>query len=571
MSSASKVYKIIFILISLFSHCTYAGETSFSVEVLGSPYQIIVVENKSFSDKVTSLSPDAVGTHYTGYAEGVDGSWVRMSNIDGQWQGVISLYGEMYVIQNGTTDANGLLSSQMQATAMSQQGSEMGTCGADGHEHSVLENVTKMSTQQSPANSSLPTLAATFSEFCSQQVNGICLIAEIEVAFDLEFQALFPGQEAAQALSILNIVDGHYENDLNIKIDAITVTLLNNDLFDVTTDAGLLLDDIELKKNNAQIPFITNNNAMTHLVTGRDLDGNTLGIAFLGSVCRSNGTNTGLSSVAMVNGMPDPVFTAVVVAHELGHNLGSVHDGPGENMACPAGQFIMSPSLGPGITNFSACSALDIEMTLSGLPNPAICLDFPADMILTEDAGNNGSLDANNEFVLSYTVTLNEGFSPISQMTIDGSINLVEGRFVDVTANGEVCVVAVNGDNYSCALNGLTASTSLIDMQVRVRAANTASIMVTQNTQNLTADVQDIDLSNNALASQFLIAAGQFSSTAANSDLTPVASPNNMPPPVADMTDDDSGGGGGAMEWYLLFALFTLYIYTRRMPARSKE
>lgn len=563
MFSASKLSNLIFLFVSVFTQLTFASETSFNVDILGHSYQIVVTENESFIDKVSEVDPQMAGKHYTGYAEGVDNSWVRMSNIDGNWQGIISIYGEMYVIQNGATTVAGDLATQMQATSMSQQGAQMGTCGADGHEHSVLENVSKMSSQQSQSNSSLPTLAATFSEYCSQQVNGICLIAEIEVAFDLEFQALFPGQETAQALSILNIVDGHYENDLNIAIDAITVSMLNNNLFDVTTDAGLLLDDIELKKNNGQIPFITNNNAITHLVTGRDLDGNTLGIAFLGSVCSASGSNSGLSSVAMVGGMPNAIFTAVVVAHELGHNLGSIHDGPGENTACPANQFIMSPSLGPGITNFSACSALDIETTLSGLPNPALCIDFPADVTMTEDPGNNGSLDINNEFVLSYTVALNEGFSSISQVTIDGNVNVAEGEFIDVTANGVACVVAANGDSYSCSLNGLAASTSFINLQVRTRVAqNAASMVITQDSQNLTANIQDVDTSNNALMSQFVIAAGQLTSTAANSSLTPASIPNNGG--SVSTSSDDSGGGGGAIEWYMLFGLGVLYLFGRR-------
>lgn len=565
MFSAARFSKLVLLTASLFSQSIFATETSFSVDVLGHSYQIVVVENTSFNEKVIVVDPLANGTHYTGYAEGVDGSWVRMSKIDDQWQGVISIYGEMYTIQNGVTDVSGALSSQMQATAMSQHGAQMGTCGADGHEHSVLENVSQMSSQQAQSNASLPTLAATFSEYCSQQVNGICLIAEIEVAFDLEFQALFPGQETAQALSILNIVDGHYENDLSIAIDAITVSMLNNNLFDVTTNAGLLLDDIELKKNNGQIPFITNNNAITHLVTGRDLDGNTLGIAFLGSVCSANGANSGLSSVAINNGTPDPILTAIVVAHELGHNLGSIHDGPGENTACPASQFIMSPILGgSGITSFSACSAADIETTLSGLPNPALCLDFPVDITVTEDAGNNGSLDVNDEFVLSYTVTLNEGFLPISQMSIDGDVDLLEGRFIDVTANNVACSIAANGDNYSCSLNGLTVATSMIDLQVRVRlAANAASLMISQDAQNLTADIQDIDPSNNTLMSQFLIAAGELSSTTATNNLTPSPTPDNGDS-NASSSDDSGGGGGGAIEWYLLFGLFALYLQTRR-------
>jgi hypothetical protein len=151
-------------------------------------------------------------------------------------------------------------------------------------------------------------------------------------------------------------------------------------------------------------------------------------------------------------------------------------------------------------------------------------------------------------------------------MSVSGNVDLMQGRFVAVTATGMACSVTANGDSYSCNLTGLAASTSQVDLQLGVRiATNSALLNITQNTQNLTADVQDIDSSNNTLMSQFLIAAGELSSTAATNDLTPSSAPNNGAGSNVNSSDEDSGGGGGgAFEWYLLFGLLMLYMHTQR-------
>lgn len=278
----------------------------------------------------------------------------------------------------------------------------------------MLDHMPKMaiSGSVSSPSTSPSALSATFAQFCSQEVNGICIIAELEIAIDLAFQAQFGAQATAMAMFILNIVDGHYVNDLKISIDAITVEMLANELFTTSLDAGVVLTDIETKKNNAMIAFISNNNALTHLVTGRDFNGGTLGVAYLGSVCEANGFSTGTSSIFYEGASPNIALTALVVAHELAHNLGSDHDGPGANEVCPSATYIMSPIIDPSfmLTNFSSCSADGIEATLSALATPELCMDFPADVSIVEQAGNNGVLNASLEFSSAYTGTTVNGF-----------------------------------------------------------------------------------------------------------------------------------------------------------------
>ena len=499
------------------------SQISFPINIQGLQYQVLISENKKLSSKISGVPAVDAGTHYMGKIEDEESSWVRASLIDNRWQGVASIHNALHAFEYSVRDEDGVASamSAIESTPMAEMEGLAGTCGSGDGSHSMLDHIGKrkaMSGSTSAAMLAPSPLAATFAQFCSAEVNGICIIAEVEIAFDQVFQSVFGAQATAQAMSIINIVDGHYLNDLRISIDAITIEMLANDLFDTSLaaspvlDAGVLLTNIETKKNNAEIPFITNNSALTHLVTGRDFAGGTLGVAYLGSVCQANGFSTGTSSVFYANPANTATYnipvTSIVVAHELAHNLGSDHDGPGANALCPSATFIMSPVINPAfnLTNFSSCSRADIEATISALANPELCLDFPADVIITENSGNNGMLAANLEFPSSYTATLRNGFIPVNRVDMTGSINLAEGMFVSVLANGNSCNVIAGGASYSCTVLNPPANFQIV---ANIRAASAmTNITVNQTINEQTVDVQEVNAANNVLLSTFTISGG---------------------------------------------------------------
>ena len=558
-----------------FSHLVIAQETILQVQVLGHFYEAVVTENVALKKKVSAVPANENVTHYAGSIRNIDDSWVRVSNINGQWQGVVSLFGTMHSIQQGinvsedTAAASyGLLYTQ----PIDATGEFAGTCGMGDKAHSVLSHMPPSAAVGDDAvDDQTPSiLSATFAEFCAQQVENsaeqdVCVIAEVEIAFDLQFQAVYGAQANAQALSILNIVDGHYLNDLKISIDAITVEMLANDLFDVTTNPVTLLEDINAKKAAAQIPFITNNNALTHLVTGRDFDGFTLGVAYLGSVCEANGFSTGTSSINFEDSIISTALQAIVVAHELAHNFGSDHDGPAGNAACPVNTFIMSPGVGDGLSNFSSCSILDIETRFSALPNPELCLDFPADVAIVED-DNDGTVDANQEFTSSYTVAIDNGFQVVNQLRIDGTISIAEGIFVDVTANGMACSVAAGGDSYTCNINNPATSVALL---TRVRVNDEVnSVSFTQSATEQTDNVQDVNLDNNSFPSTFSVVDGNVTSNSpdTNNNTNNNDSNNNVANNSNDTasSSEEEEGGSGSIGATLLLSILLLQLFSRR-------
>ena len=482
----------------------------------------------------------------------IAGSGFQTSKENGRVQ--FQSMGSLYFIENDNLSNSEALESThgMVALPANQMEELTGTCGRGDENHSMLSHMPVEATSSSGPVTPSP-LSATFAEFCAEEVDGICIIAEVEIAFDDQFAALFGAQANDQATSMINIVDGHYVNDLKISIDTITVEMGTN-IFDATTNAGLLLDDIEAKKNAGMIPFLKNNNALTHLVTARNFDGATLGVAYLGSVCRADGFSTGTSSLFISGGVPNIPLSAIVVAHELAHNLGSDHDGAGVNVACPINTFIMSPGLGPGISNFSSCSADSIESVLSGLITPEQCMDFPADVAILENAGNSGPLSVNREFTSSHTVTIQNGFLTVNQLLISGSINLAMARFISVSANGQLCTVAADGSAYTCAVSNPVASTALVTT-VRV-VDGIANVDFTQTVSEQTNDVQDIAQGNNAILNSFSISNGNYTSNSASTVPNTPSSPDN------NVTSDDAEeeGGGGAINQHILFLILLVYL-----------
>ncbi len=162
---------------------------------------------------------------------------------------------------------------------------------------------------------------------------GEVKVAEVAVDVDYEYYLLYGSVAAVQTRveTLINLVNVQYERDVAIRLElsALVVRQNVNDPY-TSSDPGTLLDELSTEWINNQGGIQRD---IVHLFTGRDLNGNTIGVAYLGTVCNQF-FNFGLSQVdfsASITSSTD------LIAHEVGHNFNADH------CSCPS--HTMNPSI----------------------------------------------------------------------------------------------------------------------------------------------------------------------------------------------------------------------------------
>ncbi len=160
-------------------------------------------------------------------------------------------------------------------------------------------------------------------------------IAQVACDADRDFfisQASSVPQTVSRIESILNSVNIQYERDVFIRHTITQIIVRTDDSNPYNTnDAGGLLSQVASEWIN-NLPGVTRD--VTHMFTGRDLSGSTIGVAYLGGICNNGSTAYGLVQSSCCGSFG---CSTDLSAHELGHNWNAGH--------CSCTQFTMNPSL----------------------------------------------------------------------------------------------------------------------------------------------------------------------------------------------------------------------------------
>ncbi|MEM6675299.1 MAG: zinc-dependent metalloprotease family protein [Planctomycetota bacterium] len=151
-----------------------------------------------------------------------------------------------------------------------------------------------------------------------------------EIALDADFEFFQDNGSSVTATindmeRIMNRVDNIYVRDCDVtfQITTIVVRSTPNDPY-TTNNAGNLLGQFQ---NEWRTTFAGVRRDLAHLFTGKNLQGGTIGVAFLGAVCSSS-TGYGLSESTFTGNLS---FRTGLTAHEIGHNFNATHcDGNGD-------------------------------------------------------------------------------------------------------------------------------------------------------------------------------------------------------------------------------------------------
>lgn len=152
---------------------------------------------------------------------------------------------------------------------------------------------------------------------------------------------------------ITHAVSAIYERDVAVSLNlggVLVSTTQNDDPF-TSNDAGDLLDQFRSWWNSNQGSATRD---LAHLFTGRELDGSTIGLAYLGVVCTSPNWAYGLSETRYSLNINNRV---ALTAHEIGHNFSATHcSGSDCHIMCPT----LNGCAGIGLPNFGALAVSEI-------------------------------------------------------------------------------------------------------------------------------------------------------------------------------------------------------------------
>jgi len=190
-----------------------------------------------------------------------------------------------------------------------------GTCGAA--DHMDVGKVLEMLAVDQDANE----VANLGDVICTTQLG---------VDTDYEYYQDWGSNTESRIEQVVNAINTQYEEDvaLTFEITTIIVRSSSNDPY-TSTQAEVLLEQFrsEWQSNQGGIQ-----RDLAHLFTGKSIQNGTIGIAWLGAVCTSNGYGLAQSDCCGSFGC-----TTDLSAHEMGHNFGAGH--------CNCTSYTMNPYL----------------------------------------------------------------------------------------------------------------------------------------------------------------------------------------------------------------------------------
>ena len=352
-----------------------------SLSALGRDFDLELELNPIFAPGAKNLWIDDSGVVeeeperilYKGRVKGEDDSWVRVALRDGALDGVVWTPDETYFFEPAARFFSGAGASEMVAYRLSDTELEWSEDSCP-----VAEAPRRRGKHRHDGESKGQAAYEAWVASLEHAIGGgAATLTQIDVGLvaDWEYYDGVPagsghfGDSASYMQNIINQVDGVYSREIatTLRIGNTVVHATSSDPFSGTTAPSTLLSELGTYRNNndnsaGQVFFGAD---LVHFFTGRNLDGNVVGIAWLGTVC-SSGSGAGLSEDYTTTNNSLVSLTA----HEMGHNLSAPHDNQtGSACATMPSGFVMNPSVTTvsDLTNlhFSSCSKTRIASHLS--------------------------------------------------------------------------------------------------------------------------------------------------------------------------------------------------------------
>ena len=405
-------------------------------------------------------------TALRGTLPGLPGSWARLTRRDGRYQGIYSDGAQVYILERAGS-----------AAAVSA-----GAAGMDPEAHVIyrLADVQVSGAlfdgdMRDVVRTGADTLALVAAEVTPATAAATVLATkrlDVAVLVDSELVGLDAANTDSNVIDRLNIVDGIFSSQVGVQLRLASTTHVDSSATGLTSTASsTLLDALKAYRSGSSTQQAA---GLTHLFTGRDLDGQTVGIAFINSLC-SNSFSASLSEAR--NSVS---FDALIAAHEIGHVFGAPHDGD-TAAACASTPetFIMAPRLN-GSSTFSDCSLAQMAPTVSS----ARCLAQVDAADATVSVPTTTPLALNQASTVTFTV------SSIGNATVTG-VSITVTPPVGVTINGGGVTggsCSTGSGLFSCTLGDLPVGSSRevqMSLTGSVAGSSSATVQLTATNDGL--------------------------------------------------------------------------------------
>lgn len=368
-------------------------------------------------------------------------------------------------------------------------------------------------------------------------------VARIAIVIDTLYDEALGGRGLAKAISTINTVDGLYQQEFGLALKVETAII-------ITDTETLDLGNKSLEENLARFrdyrlaaTELDSELGLVHLFTGVTTTDPSVGLAYIGAACRDDGYDVSMSTPFD--------FPVLLTAHEIGHNLGALHDDETELCTLTTDHLMFSHISSLSTREFSTCSIEAINKRLA----QSACHLNAIDLSLTLSRTSDSSAVA--------LITNTDTQRPADSAKLN--LELGNANVASAPAN---CEIDNKTTSISCDIPTIYPGDSeTLEITFRFDSAIESTI----NASLEAVGFIDINSINNE--AQIVVAAQteeEPTSPAVNNDENTTTGSAD-PLPVNTASADSGGGSTGLVEIFLLIAGLRYSTSRRGISQRSKH
>lgn len=327
-----------------------------SFEAFGKRFDLQLEPNRRIAAAIPANRPDLLA--YEGGVAGLPDSWARITRGREGLSGIVYDGRELYAIEPARSVA------PIADAALTPPAS--GTVVYRLEDALIDAGAISCGVEDAAGTTGLDLYKAIGSQFAALAAGAAGKQLDVAMVADYELYQVYGAATVDFMVARINVVDGIYAAQLGLRIRVGSSRIFDTPQEPFTASAAP--DLLQQLAGFRRTTIASQRLGLTHLMSGRELDDTTVGIAYLDTICSLNSA----SLTEARAGKLSATVISLISAHEIGHNFGAPHDGEA-GKACAGTSstaYLMAPSLSAANTQFSQCSLAEISQRIAN----ALCL-----------------------------------------------------------------------------------------------------------------------------------------------------------------------------------------------------